>query len=175
MNLDLAIALACICSPASVDIPPCRLDAIQSVAVSLEVMDERERKYLFVRKDDFKYDIGLIQRRYSELKDAPPACDAERFPTRETMREWIAFNREYVCWLQDRKRFHKDGWIDEAIVDCECIQRVFDSVCDARCDYYYVTVRRSALASLREAIGEHSYYAGTLPPIVPAWWFWRTD
>jgi hypothetical protein len=40
---------------------------------------------------------------------------------------------------------------------------------DARCDYYYVTVRRLALKRLRELVGDEAYYAGNLPPCVPIW------
>jgi hypothetical protein len=42
---------------------------------------------------------------------------------------------------------------------------------DARCEYYYVTVRRQALKRLKDMLGEDDYYAAKLPPHVPIWRF----
>ena len=48
---------------------------------------------------------------------------------------------------------------------------MWDAVRDARCEFYYVTVRRQALKKLRDLVGEEAYLAGTLPPNVPTWRF----
>ena len=42
---------------------------------------------------------------------------------------------------------------------------------DARCEYYYITVRRQALKRLRTMIGAEAYDAAELPPYVPLWRF----
>ena len=63
----------------------------------------------------------------------------------------------------------------EAVQEADRLYQVWDNVRDARCDYYYVTVRRHALQKLREAIGPEAYYAGCLPPHVPVWRFQRID
>ena len=49
--------------------------------------------------------------------------------------------------------------------------RAWDAVRDARCEFYYTTVRRHALKNLREMIGDDAFAAGELPPYVPEWRF----
>ena len=58
-----------------------------------------------------------------------------------------------------------------ALQETDRLYQVWDKVRDARCPYYYVTVRRQALKQLRELVGEDSYYSGNLPPCVPLWHF----
>lgn len=175
MIFEATIALVCITAPEPIDQPPCSLATIQAVAVSLELMDPRERRLLLVRREDFKDDMNLIHQRYKELKDAPLQCDAERFPAREQINQWLAFNREYTTWLEHRKSLFKDAWIDEAIADCEHAHRVYDLCYHAGCGFYYTTLRREALLNLRKEIGDVAYYTGTLPAVVPVWHFRRID
>jgi hypothetical protein len=63
----------------------------------------------------------------------------------------------------------------EAIQDTDRLYQLWDTVRDARCDYYYVTVRRDALKKLRDTLGLADYAAGKLPPHVPLWRFERID
>ncbi len=62
-------------------------------------------------------------------------------------------------------------WLRATIQETDRLYQVWDKVRDARCDYYYVTVRRTALKDLRALIGDQAYYAGDLPPCVPLWRF----
>ena len=55
------------------------------------------------------------------------------------------------------------------------LYQIWDTTRDARCEYYYIHVRRGALKKLRDAVGEEAYYSGTLPPHVPVWRFARID
>ena len=48
---------------------------------------------------------------------------------------------------------------------------MWDAVRDARCEFYYVTVRRQSLQKLRDLIGKEAYAAGELPDYVPTWRF----
>jgi hypothetical protein len=59
--------------------------------------------------------------------------------------------------------------------ETEHLYQVWDTVRDARCDYYYVTVRRQALKKLRKMLGVDDYYFGKLPPPVPLWRFQEID
>ena len=63
----------------------------------------------------------------------------------------------------------------EAIQETDRLYQVWDTIRDARCDYYYVTVRRQALKRLRETLGPDSYYSGNLPSHVPVWLFQHVD
>ena len=62
-----------------------------------------------------------------------------------------------------------------ALNETDHLYQVWDSVRDARCNYYYVTVRRQALKTLREMIGTEAFYRGELPPHVPVWRFPEID
>lgn len=55
--------------------------------------------------------------------------------------------------------------------EVEQLYVIWDSVRDARCDYYYVHIRRQALKRLHDILGEKDYNEGQLPPHVPLWRF----
>jgi hypothetical protein len=118
-----------------------------------------------------------LRRRYQELSDAPPLCDCIRFPDCSLVNKLLSFNRSYHQHLVSRQALDPTGrWeLHEALQEADRLYQIWDTVRDARCDYYYVTVRRQALKSLREAIGPQAYYAGCLPPHVPVWRFARID
>lgn len=150
---------------------------LQKVAISWEILDPREVRYVLTRAEDFNADLKLLRRRYRELADAPPLCDCLRFPQRTTINELLSFNRAYRQHLDSRQALDPTGrWdLHEALQEADRLYQIWDTVRDARCDYYYVTVRRQALKKLRESIGPHSYYTGSLPPHVPVWRFARID
>jgi hypothetical protein len=176
--LDLLIAFVLVTGPADPpEVPPCPLWTIQGVALSLEIMDPREVRYVMSRPEDFACDLKLLRRRYQELATAPPACDAERFPSREMIGDLLAFNRQYRQRLQETIPYAPgDEWeIGEAVRECDLLYLAWDKARDTQCVFYYVTVRRNALASLRELIGPQLYYVGCMPPHVPVWRFRRMD
>ena len=57
------------------------------------------------------------------------------------------------------------------LAETDRLYLVWDAVRDARCDFYYVTVRRQALKKLRDLVGDEAYATGELPPNVPTWRF----
>ena len=151
--------------------------ALQALAVSREVLDPREMRYVLTRQEDFGADLKLLRRRYRELADAPPLEDCMRFPDRALINDLLAFNRAYRQHLDNRQALEQTYWweLREAVQETERLYQIWDTVRDARCDYYYVTVRRQALKKLRETVGEDAYWSGRLPPHVPVWRFARID
>ena len=151
--------------------------AAQQLALKWEILDPREVRYVLARPEDFAADLKLLQRRYHELANAPPVADCQRFPDRATVSDLLAFNRAYRQQMDARQAIELVHWWEyrEAVQEADKLYQVWDNVRDARCDYYYVTVRRHALQKLREAIGPEAYYAGRLPPHVPVWRFQRID
>jgi hypothetical protein len=125
------------------------------------------------RSEDWENDIALLRRRYQDLKDAPRLCDAQRFPDRNTVNELLAFNRAYRRHLDSRQALEQDRGHDlrMALKETDSLYQVWDSVRDARCEYYYITVRRQALKRLQQMIGPDAYNAANLPPHVPLWRF----
>jgi hypothetical protein len=166
-------------SPEVTDPPPDAQDwpalqeAIQSLAVEWEILDQREVRYVMARSEDWDNDIALLRRRFQELKDAPKLGDAQRFPDPNTVNELLAFNRAYRRHLDARQALEQDRGhrLRAALKETDCLYQVWDSVRDARCEYYYITVRRQALKRLRQMIGPEAYNSATLPPYVPLWRF----
>jgi hypothetical protein len=150
---------------------------LQQLAIQWEILDPREVRYVLTRSEDFASDIKLLRRRYHDLGDAPPLSDCQRFPDRATISDLLAFNRSYRQHLDSRQSVELVHWweLREAIQETDRLYQVWDTIRDARCDYYYVTVRRQALKRLRETLGPDSYYGGNLPPHVPVWLFQHAD
>jgi hypothetical protein len=150
---------------------------LQQLAIQWEILDPREVRYVLTRSEDFNSDLKLLRRRYLELADAPPLSDCQRFPDRGMISDLLAFNRSYRQHLDSRQTIELVHWweLREAIQDTDRLYQVWDTIRDARCDYYYVTVRRQALKRLRDTLGPEAYYTGNLPPHVPIWRFACAD
>jgi hypothetical protein len=153
------------------------LAAVQNIAIEQQLMDVREKRYFLAAPEDFAGDLRLLRMRYQDLQNCPRIEDAERFPSRETVSEMLAFNRAYRTEMTKQESFdvvHQDLY-HEAVVEADLLYKIWDEVRDAQCDYYYVTVRRLALKHLKSKLGEADYYAGRMPPYVPIWRFSSRD
>jgi hypothetical protein len=183
LPLDYLLAVALLTSGSQADVPTSLngltsvRPALQALAVSREVLDPRETRYVLTQPGEFATDLKLLRRRNCELADAPPLHDCLRFPDRAMINDLLAFNRAYRQHLDNRQALEQTYWweLREAVQETERLYQVWDTVRDARCDYYYVTVRRQALKKLRETLGEDAYWSGCLPPHVPVWRFARID
>jgi hypothetical protein len=182
--LDYLLAVALLTSPVDAPEPANAPDlfatlqpALQGLAVEWEILDPREVRYVLTRPEDFGSDLKLLRRRFHDLADAPPLTDGARFPDRNTISELLSFNRAYRQHLDNRLALDPTGWWEhrEAILEADRLYQVWDTLRDARCDYYYITVRRQALKKLRQTIGDQAYYSGVMPPHVPVWRFQRID
>jgi hypothetical protein len=144
--------------------------AMRQVALQWEILDARETDYL-KHAQDFASDLKLLQGRVEELRHAPPLADAYRFPSRELVNDMLAFNRTYRDGINTRldlDMIHADE-LRNILGETDFLYRVYDSVRDARCEYFFITYRRQALAQLRELVGVQTYYTAQLPPHVPLW------
>jgi hypothetical protein len=147
--------------------------AIHQTAIEWEILDPRETRYVLARLEDYQGDLDILRRRHVELADAPRVFDSCRLPDRETVNEFIRFNRAYRQHLEVRQAWESDraDVIGIALVETDRLYRVWDAARDARCDFYYVTVRRQALKRLQNLLGPEAYALGELPPYVPEWRF----
>jgi hypothetical protein len=150
---------------------------LQQVALAWELLDPREVRYVGVRPEDFRSDVNLLRRRHADLKDAPSAFDSQRFPERTVVNDFLAFNRAYRQHMDIQQTMYPSRfwWYRTVIQETDHLYQIWDTVRDARCEYYYVTVRRQALKRLRDTLGEKQYYEGALPPYVPLWRFQSID
>lgn len=146
---------------------------VHKVGVDWEILDERECRYVVSRPEDFAADVNLLRRRYQELKDAPRVAESFRFPDRHAVNDLVRFNRSFRKHLDLRYELETDRAEELRAVmrETDKLYQLWDAVRDARCEFYYVTVRRQALKKLKDMLGEDGYEHVDLPPCVPLWRF----
>jgi hypothetical protein len=147
--------------------------AIHETAVSWEILDPREMRYVLAQPDDFQTDLDFLRKRRVELADAPPVADADRLPDRRLMNDYIQFNRAYRKNLDMRMLWEADraDRIGEVVRETDRLYKMWDAMREAKCDFHYVTYRRQSLKKLKDALGPEAYMAGEMPPYVPEWRF----
>ena len=181
--LDYVLAVAVLVAGPRCEAPQslaehnCLAPSLTNLALSWELIDPREEGLLFARSSDFVCDVELVQRRYRELIDAPPVCDALRFPNKEIAGELLTFNRAYYSTLKKRRDLLGEhfGGVGHAMAETDQLYRIWDLVRDAGSDCFYVSLRRQALQNLRHTIGAADFANAKLPPHVPVWRFARVD
>ncbi|MBY0524650.1 MAG: hypothetical protein K2R98_14700 [Gemmataceae bacterium] len=145
---------------------------LRALALQAELLDPREVSYVLARPEGFADDVALLRQRWQELNDAPSVYDADRLPDRSACADRLKLNCEYQRHLERQINTEQ---VREALAETIKLYHLWDAARDARCEYYYVTVRRQALKQIREQLGEDAYYAGQLPDPVPLHRFQRTD
>lgn len=157
----------------SEDAFPAIREAVHKVAIDWEILDTRETSYIFAKRSDFESDLNLLRRRYQDFKDAPPLSDSQLLPERKLVNDLVQFNRAYRKHLVEKHLLEQDraGLYEEVMIECDQLYKVWDAVRDARCEFYYITVRRQALIRLKQMLGEEDYRNVNLPPNVPTWRF----
>ena len=96
--------------------------------------------------------------------------DRERFPSCDSCRAAMQFNRAYRLHLQSRQVFeiHRHWELEEIIVETDYLYHCWDWLCAAqggegRDETYWLL----ALKRVQELIGSDAYNAGYMPPNVP--------
>ena len=178
--LDYVLAVALLSGSPDAEVPPeaaaefaAVRPTLKALAVAWEVLDPREARYILKQAESYPTDLKLLRKRYRDLADAPPLHDCMRFPDRALINDLLAFNRAYRQHLDSRQAIELVHWweLREAIQETDRLYQVWDTIRDARCDYYYITVRRQALKKLRQMVGPDAYGSADLPPHVPLWRF----
>ena len=143
--------------------------ALVERAVRDGVLDPREGEWTLTQPAAFQNHLDRLRAQTADLADAPPAWAADRLPPRAEINRAMEFNRRYAAHLAARRDFELDraAVLDAAIRETDRLYRVWDAARDARTDFYYVTVRRAALARLRDLVGDEAFQAGRLPTPVP--------
>jgi hypothetical protein len=177
---DLVLAAMLLSSPCGTPEqapPPDRWPALQAslqqVAMDMEILDKRETRYVLAKLEDYQEDLDFLRKRRLELAEAPRLSESDRLPSRQTVADYIRFNRAYRKHLENRLVWEPDraSVIGDAIRETERLYKLWDAMRDATCDFHYVTVRRLALKKLRDMMGSDGYNSGEMPPYVPEWRF----
>ncbi len=145
--------------------------ALRKLAIAGEILDPRETEHILARPEDFAADLKLLGERNRDLAGAPLLIECRRFPERAMVDDLLAFNRSFQKDLEARLPLDPIHAEDVRVVlrENEQLHHIWDTVRQARCQFYYVSVRRQALKELRALIGAEAYDAGQLPPNVPTW------
>jgi hypothetical protein len=170
-SAEVVIAAALLLGPKDIPVDPAIVTAVRpqlvALAISAEILDPREKTS--ITGLGASADLAYLQGRWHDFLDVPKLGMCEFFPERKQVTEWLAFNRtmraDLVHW-RSMGGVYDDEFI-QAISETDRLYQVWDTVRDARCEFYYVTVRRQALQLLRELIGDEAFYAGRMPPPVP--------
>lgn len=142
------------------------------LALACEILDPREVRYVLAKPDEFVSDLRMLQRRAHDLHQAPFLSDSIRFPERVIVNELLLFNRAYRQHLENCLPLYPNSMeLRGAREEVEQLYQIWDSVRDARCEYYYVHIRRQALKRLHDMLGDADYQNANLPPHVPVWRF----
>ena len=169
--LDIVLAAALLVAPETTDASLIEVlrPTILALAASGEILDPRERAFTLVQ--DPVDDLGMLQKRYEAFKSYPKLGECSRYPERKLINDLLTTNRLYRNNLYKRQEIDVINLdvIRDAIVETDQLYQVWDTVRDAQCDYYYVTVRREALKLLRDLVGEEAFYMGQMPPNIPVW------
>jgi hypothetical protein len=136
-------------------IDPVTLSCVRHISLAWQIMDPREARYVCARIEDAPTDLKLLRRRYKECHDWPMVEEACIFPDRVCLTNLLSFNRAYRSYLDNRVMIELTLWWDlrTAIQRCDELYHNLDLVRDAKCEYYYVTVRRGALQKLVDKFG----------------------
>lgn len=148
-------------------------DAVVCAALESEVLDARERKFVLTSDLEFAADVRTLQGRFRELANAPLLEECQRFPRRNQIVDFLSYNRAYRQDLLAQLALdlvHADE-LRDAILETDRLHQMWDTLRDARCEYYYITVRRQSLQILREMIGGEAFQSAQMPPHVPLWRF----
>jgi hypothetical protein len=147
--------------------------SIHRVAIDWEIMDQREKKYLIVNQRDLQDDVDRLRQRYADLQGAPKLVDATRFPNRDIINRMIEENRSVRRDIDQRRHLETDraSGFRSAMYEIDEFHEVWNTLLHAKCEFYYIDVRRKALKKLLELVGTEAYAAATLPPAVPGWRF----
>ncbi len=154
----------------------CRTEML-ALALDAELVDRREQANYFIHVQDGVNDLRTFQSRFRDFAFAPLVAECQRFPDRRTIGAFMDFNRAYRNDLLARlavDNVHADN-LRLAIAENDQLHHIWNTIREARCDYYYVTVRREALLLLRDLIGYEDFYRGEAPPYVPVWRFQREN
>lgn len=172
--LQLGLSIALLTSPAA---PPPELfkmvrRPLVDICLCCEVMDPREVRYVLATQADFVSDLRMLKARAESLADCPSVNASVIFPDRSIVNELLLFNRSYRQHLELCLTVHvRNKFLTEAKEETDYLYSIWDKVRDARCEYYYVHIRRQALGVLMRELGPENFWRTRLPPHVPTWRF----
>lgn len=177
---ELAFAISLIVAPIGTPLPDLDADdwlqvqsALHRVCIDWELVDEREKRYIFSKPESLLDDIENVRRRRENLVGAPRVIDAQRFPSRAIANRMLEENNALRCSIESRMELETDrrSGFRIALYELSEIQCVWSLVQRAQATSYLVWHRREFLKKLLDELGHDDYAAAKLPPSTPIWRF----
>jgi hypothetical protein len=161
---------------------PLLAEQILKKAVELQILDPRETKYSFLKDEEYDRDILYLRERWMKLKDAPRVEEFTGFPTRDQIKESLNFNNKFMDYLTSQKGIMPESILKEVMRETKECADVWTALSDAKCDFYYVTVKRAAMLkykrftqNIKDENGNDYWMTRRLPPSFPYWRFRECD
>ena len=170
---EFALAVSLLVAPVGTPLPSMEdfdwlqvQSSIHRVAIDWEIMDPREKKFLVVNQRDLQDDVDRLRQRYADLQGAPKLIDATRFPNKDIINRMIEENRAVRRDIDQRQHLETDraSGFRSAMYEIDEFHEVWNTLLHAKCDFYYIDVRRKALKKLLNQLGTEAYAAAMLPP-----------
>jgi hypothetical protein len=178
-SYDCILATVLLTAPIEAEDLAPHLELVQptflQMALQVEILDVRETQILEGLSKDTAGDHRALRQRFDALLSAPRLVECTRFPERSLIEDFLAFNRAYrkelVEYLEMNVAYAEE--MRTALNEVDQMHHLWSTLRDARCQLYYVTVRRQSLQHLQDLIGAEAFYRSQLPPHVPLWCFPR--
>lgn len=144
-------------------------DHVRHLAIDWQILDDREQNHFLARPEDWGDDLNTLRKRVAEFADVPRVEDIDRFPPKEVLKEAVRFNRALRRNLEKRleEEPHHAALLLDVIDETDRLYKLYDALVDARCNFYYSSVRRCGLRRARELLGPDAYARAELPLCVP--------
>lgn len=142
--------------------------SVRDLAVSMEIMDEREE----MRKEcDFCEDLKHLHERFIAYRDAPMSWERHRFPSFQTCSHVLAMNRHYQERIDGWMKMYPNQSVTLLYIKDELreIEETWEWVQEMQTEASRVYDRRARLAWLRHRLGPAAFYLGALPEPIPRW------
>lgn len=107
----------------------------------------------------------------AEIAAPPPLHFVNRFHHHaDQIRQYLSFNRAWQQHLSSlRNLYPEQESLCMALRETQELHHIWDTLSDAKNDFYTVQARRNALQSLLELLGPDDFVHGIMPPCVPTW------
>lgn len=151
--------------------------ALWDFSISMEIMDEREKSYLFHRSDELTIDVNVMRKRYADLLHAPHLDEVNLLPPADVISDMRSYNRAFAKAFRHRHMLDLDrsDYVDEIGSDLDYRFKLWDYAYDARNSWVYTTVKRQALYRLKTELSRFDNPSGipyqNLPPGVPSGYY----
>lgn len=153
--------------PIALYLMPFLRPCILALAVEDEILDPRECRYTLTNEP--LADLKRLQEKRRTYAHFPRLHEGDHLPTAEQiqLRTRLAAAVQYEITNRQAMGMIEPHLLLAMKKETERLQTFWGYAYDVRCPYYYVCVKREALAKLVQMLGEERFFRGDWPDPVP--------